>query len=314
MGHLAKQCPNKVLVNREYYYTHLNKNMDELAIESTQNKQETLDDEDSDFWDNQLVCYPKHENKASIVRRNLMSMQEDVEDEQRSTIFHSKCLINGKVHSFIVDSGSCTNVYAMSLVDEHNLATQKHPNPYKLNWLHDDNGVLVRNRALITFQVGDYRDEAWCDVVPMNACSLLLGRPWQSHHNVMHNGKTYVYSVLHDDKRMLLHPLPPPKHKATYEKPSKEGGHVCFSSCHTELLDCASSKKERRLKALQIQKGSSFNKGDRVWLSFNAQKLHVDHKYDEPMDEGPFEIVDKVGYETFKVMLGKWCLCYLNVV
>ena len=41
-----------------------------------------------------------------------------------------------------------------------------------------------------------------------------------------------------------------------------------------------------------------------MWLSLAAQRLHVNHKNGEPMDEGPFEIVEKIGYETFKVLLG----------
>lgn len=28
----------------------------------------------------------------------------------------------------------------------------------------------------------------WCDVVPMDVCHILLGRPWQYNRHVIHNG------------------------------------------------------------------------------------------------------------------------------
>ncbi|KAL2937864.1 Splicing factor 1, partial [Bienertia sinuspersici] len=64
-----------------------------------------------------------------------------------------------------------------------------------------------------------------------------------------------------------------------------------------EILDSATNKKERRDQVLNMRRGTNFQEGDYVWLSLNAQKLHVDHKNDEPMDEGPFRIQKKIGYE-----------------
>ncbi|KAL2900524.1 mRNA 3'-end-processing protein YTH1 [Bienertia sinuspersici] len=74
MDHLAKQCPNKVLVIREEYYTLLNQHMDELAIETTKKAQLSLNDEDSDFWEKQPIdghvcsssCHHEVVDSASI--------------------------------------------------------------------------------------------------------------------------------------------------------------------------------------------------------------------------------------------------------
>jgi hypothetical protein len=33
--------------------------------------------------------------------------------------------------------------------------------------------------VLVALSIGKYEDEVLCDVVPMHACHLLLGRPWQ---------------------------------------------------------------------------------------------------------------------------------------
>lgn len=44
--------------------------------------------------------------------------------------------------------------------------------------------------------------------------------------------------------------------------------------------------------------------GDFVWLSLPMQKLHDNHKNDEPMDKGTIKVVKKLGYDKYKVLLG----------
>ena len=45
-----------------------------------------------------------------------------------------------------------------------------------------------------------------CYVIPMDACHLLLGRPWQYDHNTMHEGRTNAYSFWNAGKRRVLRP------------------------------------------------------------------------------------------------------------
>ena len=70
----------------------------------------------------------------SLVTRRVLSAQvkEDDMEQQRENIFHTRCHINNKVCSMIIDGGSCTNVASTTLVEKMNLPTLKHPRPYKL--------------------------------------------------------------------------------------------------------------------------------------------------------------------------------------
>ena len=79
----------------------------------------------------------------------------------------------------IIDGGSYTNVASTSLVKKLNLKTLKHPRPYKLQWLNDCGEVKINKQVLVSFSIGRYKDEVLCDVVPMHAGHILLGRPWQ---------------------------------------------------------------------------------------------------------------------------------------
>jgi hypothetical protein len=103
----------------------------------------------------------------------------EVEDGQRHNLFHSTCTIEGKVCKLIIDRGCCENVVAGKAVQKLALDTEKHPTPYRLEWLKKGNKVIVSKRCLVNFSIGTkYKDKTWCDVVAMDACHLLLGRPW----------------------------------------------------------------------------------------------------------------------------------------
>ena len=50
-------------------------------------------------------------------------------------------------------------------------------NVARLQWLNECGEVRVTKQVLIAFAIGKYFDEILCDVVPMHASHLLLGRP-----------------------------------------------------------------------------------------------------------------------------------------
>jgi hypothetical protein len=39
--------------------------------------------------------------------------------------------------------------------------------------------VKVTKQVVVSFSIGKYVDEVLCDVIPMQASHILLGRPWQ---------------------------------------------------------------------------------------------------------------------------------------
>jgi hypothetical protein len=88
-----------------------------------------------------------------------------VEDEWLwNIIFHTRCT-------------SHENVVAATMVEKLKLKTEDHSEPYKLQWLRKGNEVKVNKRCLVEFSIGkNYKDVVVCDIVPMDACHLLLGR------------------------------------------------------------------------------------------------------------------------------------------
>ncbi|XP_040967920.1 uncharacterized protein [Gossypium hirsutum] len=143
-----------------------------------------------------------------VVKRNL-SVQTSVDKLQRENLFHTRGLVKERVCSIVIDGGSCTNVASTYMVDKLALPTIKHPSPYKLQWLNEGVELKVTKQAKISFSIGNYHDEVLCDVVPMHAGHILLGRPWQFDRRVKHDGFANQYSFQHKGKNVTLVPLSP---------------------------------------------------------------------------------------------------------
>jgi hypothetical protein len=154
-------------------------------------------------------------DKVLVIKRSLnVQTKEDDGEQQRKNIFHTRCLINDKVCSMIIDSGSCTNVVSVTLVRKLGLNTIKHERPYQLQWLNECGVVRVNRQVMISFSVGKYKDEVLCDVVPMYATHLLLMRPWQFDRKAKQDGFKNMYSLEKDGRIYTLAPLTP---KQVYE-------------------------------------------------------------------------------------------------
>ncbi|XP_021984980.1 uncharacterized protein LOC110880847 [Helianthus annuus] len=140
-----------------------------------------------------------------VVRRSCYTPKADGDDWLKHNIFHSTCTILGKVCTFVIDSGSCDNLISEEAVQKLALKTESHPKPYKLQWLKKGGEVTVSKRALVSISIGStYRDDVVCDVVPMDACHLLLGRPWEYERNIEHNGRSNTYSFLFGGVKITL--------------------------------------------------------------------------------------------------------------
>ena len=58
--------------------------------------------------------------------------------------------------------------------------------------------ILVNEQVWANNTIGKYQDKILCDVLPMDACHLLLGRPSQYDREAMHHGKENKYSLKKD--------------------------------------------------------------------------------------------------------------------
>jgi len=109
---------------------------------------------------------PPLEGDLLMVRRLMWSVREDRYKTQRANIFHTRCMVMGKICSLIIDGGSCTNVAIQRLIENLALKTSPHPRPYKLQWLSENGELVVDRQIFICFSIGKYVNQTLFDVVP----------------------------------------------------------------------------------------------------------------------------------------------------
>ena len=189
----------------------------ELESESEESEAETEQEEECNDEETEQVDTSNAE--LSLVSRRILAVYKDEEQIQRENIFHTRCEIQGKVCSMIIDSGSCTNVISNLVVDKLGLKTIKHPEPYRLQWLNDSGEMRVNKQAKVKFNIGKYEDVVLCDIVPMHAGHILLGRPWQFDKDATHFGRENSVVFRFKGKKVKLEPLSP---KEVYNDQLKE--------------------------------------------------------------------------------------------
>nr|KYP33655.1 hypothetical protein KK1_045478 [Cajanus cajan] len=200
-GHITSQCPHKkdmILRSQDIYSSQ-----DEATTSSSSSE----DEEEASEEESCEVTYPY--NGELLMMRRVLNNQPSDTQSQRENIFHTRCNISNKSCSLIVDSGSWCNCCSTRMVEKLGLTTTPHPKPYQLHWLNDDGDMVVNQQVEEEFSIGNYQDKVKCDVVPMEACHILLGRPWQFDNQTHHDGLTNKITFNHKDKKFVLHPLTP---------------------------------------------------------------------------------------------------------
>ncbi|KAL1336815.1 hypothetical protein AAHE18_10G090400, partial [Arachis hypogaea] len=110
-------------------------------------------------------------SESLVVRCALNLHVKEDSLEQCQSLFHTRCLVGGKLYG----------------------------------------EIKIDNQVTIAFSIEKYVDEASCDVVPMQACHFLLERPWQFNRQVFHYGYTNQFSFDFNGRKITLAPLSPKK-------------------------------------------------------------------------------------------------------
>lgn len=186
-GHRQSNCPKRVLFGA-----------DEVVYDDYVDDTEQKDPEEQVTGD----------TGTALMLRRVCLLPRSLEDSWlRTNLFHSTCTIRGKVCRLIIDSGSCTNIISEEAVTKLALVTEPHPTPYKLVWLNAKIELNISKLCRVPFSIGQsYKDMVCCDVIPMDACHLLLGRPWQYDRHTIHDGFANTYSFQFEGKRIKLLP------------------------------------------------------------------------------------------------------------
>ena len=164
--HIASQCPNKrVMTIIEGGFA-----VEEVG-EDGQTHDDLLNTLETYYEDKEACTVEKIDTEPfmSLMMRKVPPTVSSDENKQRENLFYTGCKINGNLCLLIVDSGSCTNVAAASMVEKLQLPIVPHPRPYKLQWLNDRECLHVKSQVQVPITIGvGYQDEVLCDILPMS--------------------------------------------------------------------------------------------------------------------------------------------------
>ena len=108
------------------------------------------------------------------------------------------------------------------------------PEPYKLSCLQGGSDIKVKHQCLVSFTIGKhYQDDVWYDVVPMDVCHLLLGRPWKYDRMVVYDGFKNTYTFCKNGHKIVLAPLKPTI--AIASKPEEKNSLLSKSELEKEI-------------------------------------------------------------------------------
>ncbi|XP_023640321.1 uncharacterized protein LOC111831043 [Capsella rubella] len=199
-GHRQTACPN---YKRGWLFTEENlKDDDDVCDDLTSVEKETEE--------------PLHHTSGDkgislVLNRTCLTPQQREEHWLRTNIFRSSCTIRDRICTFIIDSGSSRNVVSASALQKLGIPSEPHPTPYSLTWFQDGVATKVSRRALVPFSIGPYyKDRFYFDVAHMDICHLILGRPWEFHRKIIHDGEANTYQFYWETHKILLLPSPEP--------------------------------------------------------------------------------------------------------
>ena len=106
-----------------------------------------------------------------------------------------------------MDSGSTKNIVSIEMVDRLKLRRIPHTTPCKVSWLNKGYNIVVDEKAMVEFEIGEYKDKVLCDIMPMDAYHLLLGHPWKYDVKAIHDDEKNTYVINKQGNKLQMDPL-----------------------------------------------------------------------------------------------------------
>jgi hypothetical protein len=188
VGHFQRDCPSKksYIATDDGGYVSTSDVEDDFALQT--NNAGDLDDDNAEVFGSEHTT--EYITKTYVVQWILSAQVDTSEKLQRHNLFQIFFVIKDCCVRTIIDGGSCNNLVSADFVAKNGLTTHLHTHPYYIQWLNNSGKAKVTHTTRVHFSIGTYHYYADCDVVSMQAFSLLLGYPWEIDIDAIHYGRS----------------------------------------------------------------------------------------------------------------------------
>jgi hypothetical protein len=205
VGYFQHDCPSKksYIATDDGGYVSASNVEDDFALQT--NNASDLDDDDAEVFGSEHT--EEYNTQTYVVQRVLSAQVDTSEKLQHHNLFQIFFIVKDCRVRTIIDGESYNNLVSAYFVAKIDLTTCLHTHPYYIQWLNNSGKAKVTDTTRVHFSIGTYHGYADCDVVPMQACSLLLGHPWEFDIDAIHYGRINKYTLVHNGKKITLLPL-----------------------------------------------------------------------------------------------------------
>ena len=126
------------------------------------------------------------------------------------------------------------------MIEKVGWKAEPHLHPYKVSWINSM-ALDVKQRCLVPIEFDVYKDKIWCDVVTVDVCQIILGRPWLYDNDVVIHGRSNMCRFEYEGEKIKLTPYRPiaKKPKPNPPKKSKEVSLISATELDLELKNDA---------------------------------------------------------------------------
>jgi hypothetical protein len=202
VGHFQRDCPSNksYIATNDEGYVSASDVKDDFTLQT--NNAGDIDDDDAEVFGSEHT--KEYNTKTYVVQRVLSAQVDTSEKLQCHNLFQIFFIIKDCRVRTIIDGGSCNNLVSADFMAKIGLTTRLHTHPYYIQCLNNSGKAKVTHIARVHFSIGTYHDYADCDIVPMQACSFLLGHPWEFDTYAIHHGRSNKYTLVHNGKKITL--------------------------------------------------------------------------------------------------------------
>jgi len=86
------------------------------------------------------------------------------------------------------------------------LPTTPHPQFYTIRWVHQGRNIHFIQQCLLPYGIKPFKDEAFCDVAPLEVCDIILVQPYLWKPHVVYESRPHSSIIIILNRKLYMIP------------------------------------------------------------------------------------------------------------